>query len=90
MKINNVAQSCGTQSCDIAFAHFMVFMSLVQLTWNVIIGIRSVGEPFEFSRKVTEVSPFSGEMETVEYLCAHQPTADAAKAMCNENNKGSF
>ena len=87
LKFHNVAQSCGTQSCDIAFAHFMVFMSLVQLTWNVIIGIRSVGEPFEFSRKVTEVSPFSGEMETVEYLCAHQPTADAAKAMCNENNK---
>ena len=23
----------------------------------------------------------------VEYLCAHQPTAHAAKAMCNKNNK---
>lgn len=89
MKWQNVAQSCGTQSCDVPLAHFMVSSSFLQLTWFVKIEKRHLGQPFEFSRQVTEVNPHTNEMHTMRYLCAHMPTIQLAEKLCNDNN-GAF
>ena len=86
LKWNNTLQSCGTQSCDVSLAHFMVWKSFLALTWWVLIERRNAGQAYEFSRTVTSTNSYTGGVETIEYLCAHHIQHDLATELCGNNN----